>query len=178
MLLASAPAASPAAGKPFRAPLPRPTESAARPTDRPDPNRNAYTVPEAPSSPACTRHFCVHWVAVGIDAPDSTDGDGSPTATGPRLRRAGARVAERVYSIENRKLGWRDPKSDGRKGGGNGKTDIYLTQIGGALFGYAAPDRDQAAKGRLPRRLYGYLVIDNDYDPFEFPGTNRRRRWR
>ena len=35
----------------------------ARPTDHPDPNRNAYTVPEAPRSPACTRHFCVHWVA-------------------------------------------------------------------------------------------------------------------
>ena len=48
----------------FRAP-------AARPTDDPDPNRNAYTVPEAPRSPACSRNFCVHWVAEGIEAPDS-----------------------------------------------------------------------------------------------------------
>jgi hypothetical protein len=146
----------------FRAP-------AARPTDHPDPNRNAYTVPEAPRSPACTRHFCVHWVAEGIDAPSllDTDGDGVPDY----VERVQA-VAEHVYSIENGKLGWRDPKSDGRKGGDNGKTDVYLDQIGGALFGYAAPDRGQATKAhRLPRRLHGYLVLDNNYDPSEFPGT-------
>jgi Family of unknown function (DUF6055) len=114
----------------------------------------------------------VHWVAVGIDSPDLSDGDGSADGDGiPDFVERVQRIAERVYAIENRKLGWRDPKSDGRKGGGNGKTDVYLTQIGGALFGYAAPDRNQAASGRLPRRLYGYLVIDNDYDPFEFPGT-------
>ena len=81
-------------------------------------------------------------------------------------------VAEHVHSIENDKLGWREPKSDGRKGGTRGKTDIYLDQIGGALFGYAAPDRGQGTKAhRLPRRLHGYLVLDNNYDRREFPGT-------
>jgi hypothetical protein len=146
----------------FRAP-------AARPTDHPDPNRNAYTVPEAPRSPACTPHFCVHWVAEGLDAPSlsDADGDGIPDY----VERVQA-VAEHVHSIENDKLGWREPKSDGRKGGGRGKTDIYLDQIGGALFGYAAPDRGQGTKKhRLPRRLHGYLVLDNNYDPAEFPGT-------
>jgi Family of unknown function (DUF6055) len=140
-----------------------------RPTDHPDPNRNAYTVPEAPRSPSCTRHFCVHWVAEGIDAPDLTDvdGDGVPDYVARVLA-----VAEHVYSVQNKKLGWRDPKSDGRKGGGRGKTDIYLDQIGGALFGYAAPDRGQAKANRLPRHLHGYLVLDNDYDPREFPGTS------
>jgi len=148
----------------FRAP-------AARPTDHPDPNRNAYTVPEAPRSPACTRHFCVHWVAEGIDAPKLADanGDGIPDYV-TRVQE----VAEHVYSIENGKLGWRDPKCDRRKGGGNCKTDIYLDEIGGALFGYAAPDRGQATKEhRLPRHLHGYLVLDNDYDPREFPGTTQ-----
>jgi hypothetical protein len=164
-LLSTAPASAVAGDQwVFRAP-------AARPTDHPDPNRNAYTVPEAPRSPACTRHFCIHWVAVGIDAPDLSDltGDGVPDFV---ERVAG--VAEHVYSIENEKLGWRDPKSDGRKGGGRGKTDVYLAQIGGALFGYAAPDRGQATKGhRLPRHLHGYLVLDNNYDPSEFPGTTQ-----
>lgn len=162
-LLSLAPAAAMAGDQwVFRAP-------AARPTDRPDPNRNAYTVPEAPKSPSCTRHFCIHWVAVGIDAPSLVDAneDGVPDYV-DRVEE----VAEYVYSIENGKLGWRDPKSDGRKGGGRGKTDVYLDQIGGALFGYAAPDRGQATKAhRLPRSLHGYLVIDNDYDPREFPGT-------
>jgi hypothetical protein len=176
LFLASAPAAAPASTglapaapslaspsqKPFLAPRPRPT-------DDPDPNRNAYTVPQAPKSPTCGRHFCIHWVSEGIDAPDLADGDGDGV---PDFVRRVLRIAEHVHEIENGRLGWREPKSDGRRGGRNGKTDIYLSQIGGELFGYAAPDRGQASKQhRIPRRLHGYLVLDNDYSAFEFPGT-------
>jgi hypothetical protein len=82
------------------------------------------------------------------------------------------KIAEHVHQIENDKLGWREPRSDGRQGGRKGKTDVYLSQIGGELFGYAAPDRGQATKEhRIPRHLHGYLVLDNDYSPFEYPGT-------
>lgn len=183
LLLAVVPAAAPAATgldsatpslaspsqKPFIAPKPRPTEARQRPTDDPDPNRNAYSVPQAPKSPACGRHFCVHWVAEGIDAPNLADSDGDGV---PNFVRQVLKIAEHVHDVENDKLGWREPKSDGRIGGGNGKTDIYLSQIGGELFGYAAPDRGQAGKAhKLPRRLHGYLVVDNDYSAFEFPGT-------
>jgi hypothetical protein len=183
LLLAAAPAAASASAgladavpslaspsqKPFIAPESRPTEARQRPTDDPDPNRNAYTVPQAPKSPRCSRYFCVHWVAEGIDAPDLFDanGDGVPNFVLQVLK-----IAEHVHEVENDKLGWREPKSDGRTGGGVGKTDIYLSQIGGELFGYAAPDRGQASKQhRIPRRLHGYLVLDNDYSSFEFPGT-------
>jgi hypothetical protein len=150
----------------FRAP-------AARPTDRPDPNRNAYSVPEAPRSPSCTPNFCVHWVAEGIDAPAPVDANGHRDGDGvPDFVELVRSVAEHVYKVQNGELGWREPKSDGRKGGKRGKTDVYLAQIGGALFGYAAPDRGQATKAhRLPRALHGYLVLDNDYDPREYPGT-------
>jgi hypothetical protein len=168
-IAAAVPSLASTSQKPFLAPRARPTEPRLRPTDDPDPNRNAYTVPQAPRSPACGRHFCVHWVAEGIDAPDLADSsaDGVPDFVEHVLA-----VAEHVHAIENGKLGWREPKSDGRTGGGNGKTDIYLSQIGGELFGYAAPDRGQASKGhRIPRRLHGYLVLDNDYSAFEFPGT-------
>jgi hypothetical protein len=184
LLLAAAPAAAPAAAglsprvaslaspsqKPFVAPKPRPTEARDRPTDDPDPNRNAYTVPQAPRSPACDRHFCVHWVAEGIDAPNLTDSDGDGI---PDFVEGVLAVAEHVHAVENGKLGWREPKSDGRVGGGSAKTDIYLSQIGGEFFGYAAPDPGQASrKHPIPRRLHGYLVLDNDYSAFEFPGTS------
>jgi hypothetical protein len=157
------------AQKPFILPQPRPTEPRRRPTDKQDPNRNSYSVPQAPGSPACTPHFCVHWVAEGLDAPDLTDSDADGT---PDFVERVLRVAEHAHAIENDKLGWREPKSDGAQGGAKGKTDIYLAQIGGELFGYAAPDRGQATKQhRIPRRLHGYLVLDNDYSAFEFPGT-------
>lgn len=184
LLLAAAPAAASASvgladgvaslaspsQKPFVAPKPRPTEARQRPTDDPDPNRNAYTVPQAPKSPKCGRFFCVHWVAEGIDAPSLTDSVGNGV---PNFVREVLKIAEHVHEVENGKLGWREPKSDGRKGGGVSKTDIYLSQIGGELFGYAAPDSGQASKQHpLPRRLHGYLVLDNDYSAFEFPGTS------
>lgn len=154
--------------KPFIMPRARPTEERSRPTDNPDPNRNAYSVPEAKNSPACSRHFCVHWVDQGLDAPNLSDRNGNGT---PDFVERVLRVAEHVHDIENEKLGWREPRSDGHMGGRNGKTDVYLSQIGGELFGYAAPDRGQAKKGRIPRRLHGYLVLDNDYSAFEFPHT-------
>jgi hypothetical protein len=155
--------------KPFIAPQPRPTETRGRPTDSQDPNRNAYSVPEAPRSPACSEFFCVHWVDQGLDAPRLTDGNGDGV---PDYVEKVLDTAEHVHEVENEKLGWREPKSDGRRGGGVGKTDIYLSQIGGELFGYAAPDRGQIANAKkVPRSLYGYLVLDNDYSPFEFPGT-------
>jgi hypothetical protein len=146
---------------------------AARPTDHPDPNRHSYTVPEAPKSPSCSRHFCVHWVSEGVDAPQLQDSNGFQDGDGvPDYVERVKKVAEHVYSVENGKLGWRKPKPDGRLGGGHGKTDVYLAEVGGSLFGYAAPDKGQASKAhRLPRHLHGYLVLDNDYDRFEFPGT-------
>jgi hypothetical protein len=157
------------AQKPFIMPQARPTEERSRPTDDPDPNRNAYSVPEAKNSPACSPHFCVHWVDQGLDAPDPSDKNGNGV---PDFVERVLRVAEHVHTVENDRLGWREPRSDGHIGGRSGKTDVYLSQIGGELFGYAAPDRGQATKQhRIPRRLHGYLVLDNDYSAFEFPGT-------
>ncbi|MBS1890278.1 MAG: hypothetical protein JST59_03230 [Actinobacteria bacterium] len=149
----------------------------ARPFERPGetvpPGRHSYTVPEAPESPFCGAHFCVHWVDQGLDAPrlKDTNGDGVPDYVERVLA-----VAENVHHVENEELGWREPLSDGTLGGGMGKTDVYLAEIGPQLFGYAAPDRGQARPdGRTVRRHHGYLVLDNDYEPFEFPQTTQGR---
>src|SRR3954452_14929460 len=79
-LAATVPAHAVASRKPFILPQSRPTEERQRPTDTRDPNRNAYSVPEAPESPGCSRHFCVQWVEQGLHAPEPEDrsGDGIP----------------------------------------------------------------------------------------------------
>jgi hypothetical protein len=156
---------------------PVPAAAAPRPFERPAEGlplgRDSYTVPEAAASPHCGEHFCVHWVDQGPDAPrlKDTNGDGVPDYVERVLA-----VAEHVHEVENEQLGWREPLSDGTLGGGEGETDVYLAEIGPQLFGYAAPDRGQAAEeGPTPRHLHGYLVLDNDYEPFEFPNTTQGR---
>ncbi len=156
--------------KPFVAPRPRPTQTRWRPTDKPDPGHSAYTVPEAPRSPDCGTHFCIHWVARTLDRPSPKDGNGNGT---PDYVEKVLAVAEHVHTVENEELGWKEPVSDGGLGGGRGLTDIYLTEIGGSIFGYTSPDTKQATKENpVPRHLHAYMVLDNDYSPFEFPGTS------
>ena len=115
----------------------------------------------------------MHWVGEGVDAPDPADGNGVSDGDGvPDYVERVLRVAAHVHAMENGKLGWREPRSDGRRGGQRGKTDVYLKELGRLLFGYAAPDLGQQPKGnRLPRRLHGYLVLDNDYSSLQYPGT-------
>jgi hypothetical protein len=150
----------------FRQPL-------ARPTDRGTPTRQAYDVPEAPRSPACGGRFCVHWVAEGADAPSLADANGAADDDGvPDYVERVLAVASRVAAVENGRLRWRKPRSDGRRGGRRGRTDVYLKHLGRQLFGYAVPDPGQSPKGnRLPRRLHGYLVLDDDYERAQYPGT-------
>src|SRR5947208_3398041 len=89
----------------------------ARPTDGgADPQQNGWSVPEAPRSPLCSSHYCVHWVESSADAPDLTDSNGNGI---PDWVETVDATAENVYSVENVQLGWRPPKSDGTLGGGN-----------------------------------------------------------
>jgi hypothetical protein len=128
-----------------------------------------YSYPEAPGSPACDANFCVHWVDQGRDAPNLKDsnGDGVPDYVERVLA-----VAAHVHHVENEKLGWREPLSDGTLGGAHGKTDVYLAEVGPNLFGYSEPDPGQlAADGRPARHVHAFLVLDSGYSPFDFPGT-------
>jgi hypothetical protein len=150
----------------FRQPL-------ARPTDRPNPTRLAYDIPEGPRSPACDGHFCVHWVSEGLDAPSDADVNGKDDGDGvPDYVERVLAIGARVRTVENGRLGWREPRSDGRRGGRRGMTDVYLKELGKRIFGYASPDEGQTPKGDLlPRRLHGYLVLDNDYNRAQYPAS-------
>jgi hypothetical protein len=129
----------------------------ARPADKTDRN---YFGKEDPNSPICDEHFCIHFTTQKRNAPTSQDFISEVVAS-----------TDLTYSIENGDdaLDWRDPKSDGTRGerhgvGGEGQTDVYITDLGPQLYGYAAPDPGQ--KG--PKR-YAYLVLDNDYVNFPSP---------
>jgi hypothetical protein len=131
-------------------------------------------VAEAAASPDCGAHFCVHWAAFGIDAPSlaDRDHDGIPDYVERVLA-----VAENVHHVENEVLGWPAPLGDGSRGGGQDKTDIYLTELAGEqVFGYTATDpAETGPDGAAPMRRSAYLVLDNDYSSFDYPGTKPGR---
>jgi hypothetical protein len=139
-----------------------------RPTGNPGPGEESYAVPEAPLSPLCSPHFCVHWVAVNTpddrDAPPPADSDLDGI---PDFVETMSAVAEHVHSVENDGWGWQEPVSDGSRGGDLDKTDIYLKEIGDdGIFGYSAPDPNQKPSDHSQ---FAYLVMDNDFSQIEFP---------
>lgn len=118
---------------------------------------------EAAASPLCDAHFCVHWGSKEPQAPSEADSDSNGV---PDYIDEVAEAAATSYAVENSSLGWRDAKSDGTRGsrkgrGGEGQVDIYVTDLGRGLFGYAQPDFGERGRSRA-----GYLVIDNDYKGF------------
>lgn len=131
------------------------------------PNRSGdddYFGREAAGSPLCDRSFCIHWSKSRRAAPPGADADDSGI---PDYVEQVAGAAARSHLVENRELGWREPISDGGRGargdrGVAGQLDVYLAELGGSVFGYAAVEPDFRG-----RRRPGYLVLDNDYRGFE-----------
>ncbi|HKP91339.1 MAG TPA: Ig-like domain-containing protein [Thermoleophilaceae bacterium] len=111
--------------------------------------------------PLCSAHFCIHWVDEGADAPPavSSGGDGVPDYI-----RTMSQVFEQVHAVENGRLGWRAPRSDGRTGGQGDRVDVYIKDVGSqGIFGYSAPDPGQHGNSQ-----HAYLVMDNDYSRSQF----------
>lgn len=124
-----------------------------RPSDRSD---RDYFGKEAPGSPICDANFCIHW----------TEKERSNAPASHEFLAAVQGSLTTSYEVENGSLGWQRAKSDGSRGarhgvGGDGQVDVYITNLGKRLYGYAAPDPHQ--KGT---RRYAYLVLDNDYKGF------------
>ena len=133
----------------------------ARPTDKSD---RDYFGKEAPASPSCNARFCVHWTNYRRNRP----------ASSAFLSQISTAV-DRSYLVENGALGWRPAKSDGRLGarhgvGGDGQVDVYVTNLGRNLYGYASPDPRQRGY-----RRHAYLVLDNNYTGFPTPPSQSMR---
>jgi hypothetical protein len=131
----------------------------ARPPDGDNPG--AWTAPATAASDFInTTHFRVHWVdnATFNDAPDLTDADGNFI---PDYVEEVAQRFEESWAKEVVDLGWQPPLSDGARGG-DGRTDVYLSDLG-RVYGYAVPETNN-------RNSYGYLVLDDEYEVADFPG--------
>lgn len=130
--------------------LARPTDGAA------DRFGDGYTVG---ARKKCRNHICVHWVPTTADAPP-----------GNAWVETNLSYLNKVWRIEVRKLGYRKPISDKRRGG-NDKLDVYLKDLGGrGVYGYCAPEK------RLENRqwlAFGYCVLDNDFSQEQY-GTPPR----
>ncbi len=124
-----------------------------RPSDKSD---RDYFGKEASGSPICDESFCVHWTE-------------QERRNAPASQQFLAEVQTSLttsFDVENGSLGWQRAKSDGSRGarhgvGGDGQVDVYITDLGKQLYGYAAPD-----PGQKGTRRYAYLVLDNDYRGF------------
>ena len=135
----------------------RANELLARPTDK---NDRGYFGKESPASPICSAHFCIHFTDTKRNAPASDSFLQEVIAS-----------TELTYAVENGDdaLNWKDAKSDGKIGarngvGSEGQVDVYITDLGSDLYGYAAPDQGQKGSQR-----YAYLVLDNNYVNFPSP---------
>jgi hypothetical protein len=145
----------------------------ARPTDSSNPSEHHYRF-NAIVATSCDadRPLCFHWDerASNRDAPPGADGNRStipPDVAETMTSFAG------VYDLEVESYGYLPPRSDttsAPENGGNGRTDIYLADLGGdrvALFGYCTTDDPQAFSPSYPfSDASAYCVVDEDFENF------------
>ena len=126
-----------------------------------------YTAPpgHTHSWPAPGGAFCVTWVSSTPDRPDPTDSDDNGV---PDYVEEIATVAEHSRQVQVDELDWSGPRPNLRPECGDpARADIYLADLGSdGIFGYMATDPGQSSK----RRRAGYLIVDNNYSPAQFPG--------
>jgi hypothetical protein len=144
---------------------------------RPDGGANFFgsSYKNAPQDVRClgSVELCFHWALSGKHAPTQKDGDGDGI---PNWVETTIREFIVVWNKETGTLNYRKPKNDGtsRYHGPNGKTDIYLADLGSAgIYGYCSSDDPNA--GRLGTKKYPYwdvsafCVVDEDFSKKEFP---------
>ena len=129
----------------------------ARPT-----NRTAATDDEgwplgSVETKTCGTTVCVHYLASGADAATSTFANTT-------LADAQSVLQEYVAA------GFRAPESDASSDG-DARLDIYLSDVGPALYGYCTSDDPKTSPSTNGYDLWAYCVLDNDYDPSQFTGN-------
>jgi hypothetical protein len=154
----------------------------ARPDDsQQDPaGTHKWSGPEDGKSPWCVPHFCIHWAKSGVDAPAAMPDD-NHNQVPDSVEQMAAIFETEVHPCENGTaanacafvpgaggstpgLGWREPATDGGRGG-NDLLDVYIEDLfPSAVFGYVAVDPGQPEDPAVPH--HAYMVMDKDYSRF------------
>jgi hypothetical protein len=151
----------------------------ARPTDGSNPFRSAaYGSAKAKHKCSARTPLCFFWAGNGRHAPSSKDTDGNGT---PDWVETTIDEFENVWDGEVSALGFRAPKSDSKSQnhGPNGKTDIYLADVGGEqVYGYCTTDDPHSGYLYSSRYPYAdvsaYCVVDEDFARSQFPSKDPR----
>lgn len=166
-LVVRLPSLGPADRARARALLARPTDGFNDP-DLPFGVDGGYTVDEA--TPLCGTEICVHYVTTTANkVPVEPSAGGDPLV--PDYVETVAAVLEDVWDFEIGDLGYREPKPDGASAndGGDGRFDVYLTNLGDdGLYGYCTSDDPNLFGGYRYFDFSAYCVLDNDYAAAEF----------
>jgi hypothetical protein len=116
-----------------------------------------------------TRPLCFHWDERASNRDSFPDADGV-AATIPADVQATMDTFAGVYDLEVGTYGFLPPMPDSTStpdNGGNGKTDIYLADLGGdyyAYFGYCTTDDPKAFDFAYPYYdVSAYCVVDQDF---------------
>ena len=125
----------------------------ARPTDHPDFYGESYSVR---AKRKCAGHICIHWV--------STTRDAAPSR---RWVDRQLHMLVQVWNYEVKKLGYRPPISDGRRGGGgSGRFDVYLKELyHQGYYGITVAEHPSSTNLAL---YSSYLLLDNDFKRSQF----------
>jgi len=121
-----------------------------------------------------TEHFVIHYTLDSDDAVSANDENGDRL---PDFVEAVAEAMERSWQHEIEEMGWRLPLPDEGEGGDT-RLDVYLEDQNdlfgtGDLFGYTDTfggfvGDNPATPAQEERTAYGFISLDNDYDPDQF----------
>ena len=131
---------------------------------------HSYTTDDTASWVSPSGHFRVWYVRSTGDAPDMTDED--PQDGVPDWINLVGETLDDVWAYEVDGLGYREPIRDadysyyydqyGMDYGGDGRFDVYVEDLGSAVFGYACPEFLISPSDSINFATC-YIVIDNDY---------------
>lgn len=114
--------------------------------------------------PSKDGHFRIHFDTSGFNAPNGTDANHNGV---PDYIDSVDYYMEYAWHKEIEECGYLAPPPDNPRagvGGIDGRIDVYITNLGGGVYGFAYPDR---AAQTGPSRYNGYIYLDNNYSADE-----------